>query len=180
MSNTLRATTISLDGDPTSPAEANVIHPVANSCPDTTPHHNKSASLTRQGRYALHSHKRRPQQTFAAILQSVLQCNVVRLKNRGFVGNRIAKLVTGHSQRLCYQVKNAAISALVKHGAASLLSLEPSNSGPILGLTFVGGGRLHTKANCQETHACLIIQDQFAATLRSGSYFPAGGRGESL
>ena len=92
----------------------------------------------------------------------------------------MAKLVTGHSQALCYQVKNAAISALVRHGAASLLSLESSNRGPIVGLAFVGGGRLHVKPTCLDTRARLNLQTQFTAALRSGSYFSGEACYESL
>jgi hypothetical protein len=102
------------------------------------------------------------------------------LKTRGFVGNRIAKLVTDHSQVLCYQVKNAAISALLKHGAASLLSLEPSNHGPILGLAFVGGGRLHAKPAFLDNQAQIRLRDQFASALRSGRYLFGEASNESL
>jgi hypothetical protein len=118
--------------------------------------------------------------TFATILQSARWPNITRLKHRGFLGNRIAKLVSGHSQSLCYQVKNAAISALVKNRAASLLSLEPSSRGPIVGLAFVGGGRLHAKPDSLDSHVRLALQTQFAKALESGRYFSGEPRDEKF
>jgi hypothetical protein len=111
--------------------------------------------------------ERRP--TFASIVSRARLSNIVRLKDRAFAGNRTAKLVSGASQSLCYGVKNRAISALLKHRAASLHSLEVSGSGPILGVEFIGGGRLHVKHGCLDGYAQGELQAQFTATLQSGS-----------
>lgn len=107
--------------------------------------------------------------TFVAILQAVRQSNVQRLKNRAFAVNRLAKLVAGPSRSVCYKVKDEAINALVKHGAAFLHSLEPSSYGPTLGIAFAGGGRLHVKPSCLDREARRELQGQFAATLHSTS-----------
>jgi hypothetical protein len=172
MRNTRRATTVLSEGDPAARAERTATNSTTHCSPTPRPPNNTSASPGRQARVAPYSRKD-GQRTFAAILKSERWRNMIRLKNRSFAGNRIAKLVSGHSQTLCYQAKNAAVSALVKHGAASLLSLEPSSRGPILGLAFVGGGRLHVKPTCLDAHTLHTLQAQFAAALRSGAYFSA-------
>ena len=114
---------------------------------------------------------RRPRQrrglTFIEILQAARPSNIARLKNRGFSGNRLAKLVTGHSRSLCYQVKDAAINALVKHGAASLLSLAASDHGATLGIAFLGGGKLHIKPSCLDAKTQGALREQLLAALSS-------------
>ena len=67
---------------------------------------------------------------------------------------------------MCYQVKDRAIDALLKHGAASLHSLELADSGLILGVEFVGGGRLHVRPGCLGPNARGKFQAQFSATLQ--------------
>ena len=84
--------------------------------------------------------------TFDSILQAVRQSNIQRLKNRAFAVNRLAKLVAGPSRSVCYRVKDEAINALVKHGAAFLHSLEPSSCGPTLGIAFAGWRSIACKA----------------------------------
>ncbi len=179
MTDTLRATTVLSGGEPASRTEAALTNTAPPSS-GTRPPYNRAAPSKRQVRPASRSKTSSRRAAFAAILKSEQWSNMIRLKNRGFVGNRIAKLVTGHSQALCYQVKNAAISALVKHGGASLLSLEPSSHGPIVGLAFVGGGRLHAKPACLDTHARFTLQNQFAAALQNGNYFSGEARDEGF
>ncbi len=180
MRNTRRATIVALDDDINSQNKEVVAHSGLSLRLDTTPPHNKSASSSRQVFRSLRTEVSGHRLTFASILQSERWSNIAKLKTRGFVGNQIAKLVAGHSQALCYRVKNAAIVALVKHGAASLLSLEPSSRGPIIGLAFVGGGRLHVKPAGLDPQATRALQAQFAATLRNGRYFSGETRDENL
>ena len=179
MRNTRRVTTVLADGDAfrTNVAVTDVDSDLS---PSANPHHNKSVSATCQRPVTSRSRTYPQRTTFVTILQSERVANMSRLKTRGFVGNRIAKLVTDHSQALCYQVKNAAISALLKHGAASLLSLEPSSRGPVVGLVFAGGGRLHVKPASLDNHAQIKLQVQFASALRSGRYLFGEASNESL
>jgi hypothetical protein len=176
MRNTLRATTGLVDGDTSSRTKEALLDPATHRFPCAEPTHNKAGSPPRQVRITLRRKSCDHRVTFAAILQSEQGANIVRLKNRVFVSNKIAKLLTGRSQALCYQVKNAAVSALVEHGAASLLSLEPSNRGPVLGLAFVGGGRLHVRPMCLDTQTQITIQAKFATAVQSGSYFSGDRR----
>lgn len=171
MRSTLRVATSLLEGDParteaTTPNTNTTIH---FSC--TRPPHPKTISPSRQAPRPASTKTIGSKATFNTIVQSERPSNIKRLKDRGFVGNRIAKLVTGRSQALCYQIKNDAISALVKHGAASLISLEPSNHGPVVGLAFVGGGRLHVKPASLSNDTRHVLQGQFANALHSGKYF---------
>jgi len=103
---------------------------------------------------------------FASILRSVRRSNIQRLKNRAFLANRLAKIAVGTSRAKCYQLKDEAINALVRHGAAFLHSVECLPYGPTLGLAFVDGGRLHIPSSRLDLLAQRVVQHQLAATFR--------------
>jgi len=168
MRSTRRVTTNSSSGDFAVKTKA-LLANTATLSSGTRPQYVSTVSPNRQGPHITSIKTVRPRSTFKAILQSERQSNMNRLKNHGFVGNRIAELVAGRSQALCYRVKNDAISTLVRHGAASLLSLELSNRGPVVGIA--GGGRLHVMPTSLSDDIRLVLQSQFTAALHSGKYF---------
>jgi len=106
--------------------------------------------------------------TFAAILSATRRGNISHLKDRAFVANRIAKVITGSSRRLCYQVKADAISALIRHGAASVYTVEVLVHGAELGVAFAGGGKLHAMPSRLDAKARLVLQQQLISALETG------------
>jgi hypothetical protein len=111
--------------------------------------------------------------TFAAILSAAQRDNVTRLKDRAFVANRVAKSISGISRRLCYQVKDKAISALVRCGAASVYTFEVLTHGVELGVAFAGGGKLHALPSRLDANARLVLQQQLLSAFELGDQ-PSG------
>jgi hypothetical protein len=167
MRNARRATTAFQDGADGPRTRGASTLTSARYSPESRPLKSKSAPIKNQAKGSHPSRRSRQRATFTAIIQSVRWSNIARLKNRGFSGNRLAKLVTGHSRSLCYQVKDAAINALVKHGAASLLSLAASDHGATLGIAFLGGGKLHIKPSCLDAKTQGALREQLLTALSS-------------
>jgi len=76
-----------------------------------------------------------------------------QLKRRAFNANRQAKAAT-HDQRAdFYRAKHIAINLLLKNGCAFVDSVDWSEPDPCFGVTFAGGGRLHTKLSALDEMA---------------------------
>jgi len=101
----------------------------------------------------------KPSQLAAAVKAKASSHNNIQT----FLANRLAKIVTGVS-RANYRIKDEAINALVRHGAASLDSLENLPHGPTIGLAFVDGG-LHILPSHLDSLARRLLHQQFAAAL---------------
>jgi hypothetical protein len=112
--------------------------------------------------------------TFKAILNAARRDNISRLKDRAFVSNRLAKVITGSSRRLCYQIKDEAISALVLHGAASVYTVEVLVHGTELGVAFAGGGKLHAVPSRLDAKARFVLQQQLLSAFETGAPFGSG------
>ena len=113
--------------------------------------------------------------TFKAILSAVRHNNISRLKDRAFVANRLAKVIAGSSRRLCYRIKDEAISALVRHGAASVYTVELLVHGAELGVAFAGGGKLHAVPSRLDAKARFVLQQQLLSAFETaGEPFGSG------
>jgi len=118
-----------------------------------------------------HSHNNNG--TFAAILKNARSLNIRRLKDRAFLANRLAKIAVGTSRTTCYRLKDEAVNALVRHGAACLHSVDGLPYGPTIGLAFINGGRLHIPPSQLDAPARRFLQQQFAAALCGWNCFEA-------
>ncbi len=114
---------------------------------------------------------------FAAILKNVRSLNIRRLKDRAFLANRLAKIAVGASRATCYRLKDEAVNALVRQGAACLHSVDGLPYGPTIGLAFIDGGRLHIPPSQLDPAARRLVQQQFDAALCGGSPFEAPPNG---
>lgn len=123
-----------------------------------------SPSYTCQGKTRF----RRSNRTFEAILNATRRDNISRLKDRAFVANRLAKVIIGPARRLCYQIKDHAISALVRHGAASVYTVEVLVHGTELGVAFAGGGKLHAVPSRLDAKARFVLQQQLLSAFETG------------
>jgi hypothetical protein len=118
--------------------------------------------------------------SFTTVLTNVRSSNIQRLKDRAFLANRLAKIAVGASRTTCYRLKDAAVNALVRHGAASLHSISGLPYGPNIGLVFVDGGRLHIPPSHLDPSARRRVQQQFGAALYGVDQvdLPPTGQGE--
>jgi hypothetical protein len=95
----------------------------------------------------------------------IRQSTLVKVKNRAFDANRRAKL-SDHSRRdSVYREKDSAINYLLEAECAFVDSVDWSVPDPILGVTFVGGGRLHMKLSCLTSHALHSVRRQLEGRL---------------
>jgi hypothetical protein len=102
---------------------------------------------------------------FRDIIKAVQQRNVVRLKDRAFAANRLAKATTSQSRATCYRVKDAAINALLRHDSAFVDVVDLSSSEAIIGIRFAGGGKLHARVSCLDAHALDAVRRQLMGGL---------------
>jgi hypothetical protein len=100
--------------------------------------------------------------TFGCILDALKAKNLVHVKNRAFLANRVAKISSGRSRGLAYAVKNRAIDQLVRNGSVRVNSVrkEPSL---LVGLSFSSGGRLHAKPQWLSSECRLAVERQAAS-----------------
>jgi hypothetical protein len=161
MMNTLRATTAPIGGADTSRFRAVRADTVSFAPSESRPLFCSAPSRSCQGGDRSSRRKR----TFEAILSTVRHKNISRLKDRAFVANRLAKVIVGPSRRLCYQIKDDAISALVRHGAAFVYTVEVLLHGAELGVAFAGGGKLHAVPSRLDVKARFMLQQQLISAL---------------
>jgi hypothetical protein len=103
--------------------------------------------------------------TFDSILTSVKAGNIERLKDRAFQANHIAKATKGSYRDACYKIKNKAISALFKHNAAFVNSVRvpfSTSQEAEIGVSFAGGGKLHTRPSLLDPEAQNIVRRHLA------------------
>jgi hypothetical protein len=105
--------------------------------------------------------------TFETILSAAWRDNINRLKDRAFLANRLAKVIVGPSRRLCYRIKDDAISTLVRHGAASVYTVEVLGHGAELGVAFAGGGKLHAVPFRLDATARFVLQQQLISAFET-------------
>ena len=148
-------------------AEASPADRTSLSVPILSPSHLKSVKLPCQAAPDQPSKQRsrrsRSRSDFAAILAAVKSRNIQRLKDRAFQANRLAKTVHGRERDACYQIKNKAISALFRYDAAFVNSVEERRY-PLqdieIGVSFAGGGELHTRPSLLDADAKRVVQVQ--------------------
>jgi signal transduction histidine kinase len=114
--------------------------------------------------------------TFREILADVRYANICRLKNHAFAANQVGKAAIGKSRRICYRLKSETINALVRLHAASLCTIELSLEEPLIGVQFVGGGKLHTLPSNLDSEAREILQEQLIAAINHGKTNTIGAR----
>jgi hypothetical protein len=85
------------------------------------------------------------------------------LTQRAFRANRQAKLSRDHTREGFYRTKDAAINTLLKTGRAFVNGVDWSAPDPTVGISFVGGGRLHTKLSALDLSAFRNVRRQLAA-----------------
>jgi hypothetical protein len=103
--------------------------------------------------------------TFNWILISEKRENIESIKARAFAANQMAKSSNGRARTALYRVKNNAISALFSHGAAFINSTEvviSASREAEIGVSFAGGGGLHTRASLLDPEAQQVIRRQLA------------------
>jgi len=131
-------------------------------------------ALTKSGlRPRSPSRARRAKPTFEQILDAVHSANMTRVKERALHANQLSKITEGRSRQVCYLVKNRAISVLIKQGVAFLNSVSLLQHDPELGISFLGGGKLHTKPTALDSAARQILAQHVATAVGYGS---AGAR----
>ncbi len=81
-----------------------------------------------------------------------------RLRNKAFTANRRAKTSTDAARVWFYQNKDAAINASLEAGYAIVDSVDWSQQDPVIGITFIVGGHLHTKASCLNRGARHVVR----------------------
>jgi|HubBroStandDraft_1064217.scaffolds.fasta_scaffold90797_3 hypothetical protein len=105
--------------------------------------------------------------------------NIARLKQRAFSANRRAKVSKDQTREALYRTKDAAINALLTAGRAFVNGVDWSASDPTVGISFIGGGRLHTKLSALDLSAFRNVRLQVASRpireLRTAGfdYFPS-------
>jgi len=82
------------------------------------------------------------------------------LRNRAFEANDQAKVAAGPERETRYREKALAISYLLEAGCAFVNSVDWSQSDPTLGVTFIDGGRLHTKLSSLSSRALRCVRRQ--------------------
>jgi hypothetical protein len=87
------------------------------------------------------------------------------VKRRAFDTNGQAKQSNGPDRDALYREKGAAISFLLEAGYAFVDSVDWSAADPTLGVTFVDGGRLHTKLSCLTSRALHSVRRQLKGRL---------------
>jgi hypothetical protein len=81
-------------------------------------------------------------------------------KYQAFTANRRAHTSQGQVRESFYRIKDAAINALLIAGCAFVDGVDWSESDPIIGVRFVGGGALHTKLSALDLLAFRIVRLQ--------------------
>lgn len=104
------------------------------------------------------------------IVAEELPNNPRRVKDLAFIANRMAKITAGSTQSAWYKIKDEAINGLIQWHAAVINSLDISMGQ--IGVTFVAGGRLHTKVTGLDSAALRIVRRHLLAALegRLGFY----------
>jgi hypothetical protein len=88
--------------------------------------------------------------------------SIERLKNLAFTANQRAKASQDETRDAHYRKKTAAINTLIKAECAFVDSVDWSVADPTIGVTFVGGGRLHLKLSGLDLLASRLIRLQLA------------------
>lgn len=87
------------------------------------------------------------------------------IKKRAFEANGQAKQSSGPDRDALYHEKDRAINFLLEAGYAFVNSVDWWADDPILGVTFVDGGCLHTKLSCLTRRALRSVRRQLKGQL---------------
>jgi hypothetical protein len=179
MTDTRRATTVSKNGAVSSKHSASRIIPPAPCFPGKGPSNPsvRPSDCQERAQYENGAQLRGERKTqappngrmtFKEILAEARSANICRLKNHAFAANQVAKTAIGKSRKICYDLKSKTINALVRLHAASLCTIELSLEEPLIGVQFVGGGKLHTLPSNLDSEAREILQEQLIAAINHG------------
>jgi hypothetical protein len=187
MTNALRATTVSKNGAVSPKHSASRVVPSAPCFPSKGPTNPsvRSSNCQEAAKYENGARLRggrktqalpNGRMTFKETLADVRSANICRLKNHAFAANQVAKVAIGKSRRICYRRKSETINALVRLRAASLCTVELSLEEPLIGVQFVGGGKLHTLPSNLDSEAREILAEQLIAAINHGKTGTIGAR----
>ena len=90
---------------------------------------------------------------------------LIEIKDRAFDAHREAKFSKGSQHDALYREKASAISFLLEAGYAFVNSVDWSAPDPVFGVTFVGGGKLHTRLSCLTGGALHSVRRQLRGHL---------------
>jgi hypothetical protein len=184
MTDTRRATSVFLDGSPSSRIEGIASQsPLPAAKRSLRPGQSKSSfspficqGMAGVGQTARRIGRSSAQRriTFAEIRYEVRSTNVARLKDHAFAANRLAKITVGTSRCVCYRVKSRCINALLRNGAAVVSELDMSFGKPTIGIAFEDGGRLHTMPSSLDSQARNVLHQQLTLVINGGDSSMAG------